>query len=277
MNLRYGKAAVTFYRTDGQRGIFAAEVRLDASGDNLLACYTEGDNSLIVATDSMKNFIHAMALEYRGASLEEFLAFLGGKFLATYPHTERIGLAARELPFTRERGSLFSRRHDEYTVADLTMDRTGILEHRCGLEALRLIKLTGSAFTGFIRDAYTTLPEMPDRPLLVHMNVYWRHRRFDDRVGSARVRDVVTEVFDGFVSQSIQHLVHEIGQRLLAQFPAIVEVAFEAENHLWDAALAEPGAPTRVYTDPRPPYGVIGLTLTRQEGTSPRVGRSTTR
>ncbi|MGH2374933.1 MAG: factor-independent urate hydroxylase [bacterium] len=264
MNLRYGKAAVTFYRTDGPGGIFAAEVRLDASGENLLPSYAEGDNSLIVATDSMKNFIHAMAVEYRGTSLADFLALLGEKFLATYPHIERIHLAARELPFARERGGIFSRRRDDYGVADLTMDRGGMRDHRCGLEALHLIKPTGSAFTGFIRDAYTTLPEMPDRPLLVHMNVYWRHRRFDDRVEGAQVRDVVTEVFDAFVSQSIQHLVHEIGRRLLARFPAIVEVSFEAENHLWDTArLPGAGAGARVYTDPRPGYGVIGLTLKR--------------
>ncbi|MGQ0551121.1 MAG: hypothetical protein ACT4PY_15795, partial [Armatimonadota bacterium] len=151
MNLSYGKAAVTFYRTDAREGIFAAEVRLDASGENLRPSYAEGDNSLIVATDTMKNFIHAMALEYRGASLVEFLAFLGEKFLATYPHIERIRLAARDLPFARERGGTFSRRYDDYGVSDLTMDRTGIVEHRCGIEALRLIKPAGSAFTGFIR------------------------------------------------------------------------------------------------------------------------------
>lgn len=262
MNLRYGKAAVTFYRTDVPGGIFAAEVRLDASGESLRPSYTEGDNSLIVATDTMKNFIHAMAAEYRESSLAAFLAFLGEKFLATYPHIERIRLSARELPFARERGAIFSRRRDDYGVAELTMDRAGIREHRCGLEALHLIKPTGSAFIGFIRDAYTTLPEMPDRPLLVHMNVYWRHRRFDDRIEGAQVRDVVTEVFDAFVSQSIQHLVHEIGRRLLARFPAIDEVSFEAENHLWDAARVA-GAGASVYTDPRPGYGVIGLTLTR--------------
>ncbi len=264
MSVRYGKAAVTFYRTDGHSGVFAAEVRLEAAGESLLPSYTSGDNSLVVATDTMKNFIHAMALEYSGTSLEEFLLFLGRKFLATYPHFEQIKLSARELPFARERGVIFSRRHDDYAVAEVTMGRTGILEHRCGLEALRLIKITGSAFTGFLRDAYTTLPEAADRPLLVHMNVYWRHGRFEDRIHSSQVRDVVTEVFEAFVSQSIQHLVHEMGRRLLARFPAIVEVSFEAENHLWDTARASEADPrVTVFTDPRPPYGVIGLTLKR--------------
>lgn len=264
MNIHYGKAAVTFYRTDGRSTVFAAEVSLDVSGDNLMPSFAQGDNTLIVATDTMKNFIHTMALEYEGASLEEFLEFLGRRFLVTYPHIERIRLRARELPFTRERGVLFSRSHDDHAVAELSMDRTGIVDHRSGIEALRLIKLTGSAFAGFIRDDYTTLPEMPDRPLLVHLNVYWRHRRVDERVPGADVRDVVTTAFDDFTSQSIQHLVHEMGRRLLAGFPAIVEVSFEAENHLWDTARVSEGDPRiKVYTDPRPPYGVIGLTLRR--------------
>ena len=53
-------------------------------GDNFLPAYTEGDNSAVVATDSMKNFILAKGLEYEGATLEGFLAELGRGFLETY-------------------------------------------------------------------------------------------------------------------------------------------------------------------------------------------------
>jgi len=266
VDVRYGKAAVTFYRADVRRGIFAAEVRLEATGGNLLPAYTRGDNSMVVATDTMKNFIHAMALEYSGASLEEFLALLGRTFLTAYPHIEHVHLRARELPFARERGVVYGPRHDDYAVAELGMDRGGVGDHRSGLESLRLIKLTGSAFAGFMRDVYTTLPDMGDRPLLVHLNVYWRHGTFEDRVAAAEVRAALVEVLDSFVSQSIQHLVHEIGQHLLARFPAIVEVTFDAENHLWDAGRSSDGdLPTTIYTDPRPPYGVVSLTLRRDQ------------
>ncbi|MBI4277817.1 MAG: hypothetical protein HY660_05120 [Armatimonadetes bacterium] len=44
-----------------------------------------------------------------------------------------------------------------------------------------------------------------------------------------------------------------------------VEVSFEAENHPWDTARVSDADPlVKVYTDPRPPYGVIGLTLRRE-------------
>ncbi len=264
MNTSYGKAAVSVYRTDGQNNLFAAEVRLDVLDEGLLPAYTQGDNSLVVPTDTMKNFIHAVALEFGGTSLEEFLDLVGRKFLATYGHFHRIHLHARELPFGRHSRVLFRRLYDDYGTAELTMDRTGILEHRSGREGLHLIKLTGSSFTQFFQDEYTTLPEMADRPLLVYLNAYWRHALYQQRVPSDAVREALCETFDTFVSKSIQQLVYEMGRRLLARFPPIIEVAFEAENHLWDTArVSELDPRIKVYSDPRPPYGVIGLTMTR--------------
>ncbi len=264
VNTQYGKAAVTVYRTDGQSTLFATEIRLDVVDEAILSAYTTGDNSLVVPTDTMKNFIHAIALDYEGTSLEEFLDVLGRKFLATYRHFDRVRLRARELTFARYSRVLFRRIYDDYGVAEVTMDRTGILSHRSGREALHLIKLTGSSFDRFRRDAYTTLPEMADRPLLVHLNVYWRHGKFEDRVPSEQVRGAVSETFDAFVSKSIQHLVYEMGRRLLDRFPPLVEVSFEAENHLWETArISDVDPRVKVYTDPRPPYGVIGLTLRR--------------
>jgi len=264
MTIHYGKAAVSVYRTDGVSTLFAAEVGIDVLGETFMPAYREGDNTLVVATDTMKNFVHATALEFDGDSLEDFLELLGTRFLETYRHVERIRLTARELGFARERDVLFQRRYDDEGVAELELDRTGILDHRCGRRALHLIKLTGSSFAGFTHDEHTTLPERSDRPLFIHLDVHWRHASFHDRVASERVRASVIATFDSFVSKSIQHLVHELGQRLLAEFPQLVEVWFEAQNRLWDTAQVSEADPrVEVYTDPRPPYGVIGLVLRR--------------
>ena len=73
MSIHYGKAEIGVYRTDGVSSLFAAEVTLDVFGENFMPAYTEGDNSLVVATDTMKNFVHANALEYDGESLEGLL------------------------------------------------------------------------------------------------------------------------------------------------------------------------------------------------------------
>ncbi len=264
MTVSYGKAAVTVYRTDGQRTLFGAELQLEVLDDGVLPAYTTGDNSLVVPTDTMKNFIHTTALDYPGTSLEELLDLVGRKFLSTYRHFSTIRLRAREVPFARQSAALFRRLYDDYGIAEMTLTRTGIGEYRSGREALHLVKLTGSSFAQFYRDAYTTLPEMADRPLLVHLNVYWRAQEFLDYVDGAVVREVLCETFDAFVSKSIQHLVYEMGQRLLARFPRLLDVSFEAENHLWDTAQTLQADPrVKVYTEPRPPYGVIGYTVKR--------------
>jgi hypothetical protein len=56
----------------------------------------------------------------------------------------------------------------------------------------------------------------------------------------------------------------EMGLRALAAFPELAEISFTGENRLWDTAQVwGPDERVRVYTDPRPPYGQIELTLGR--------------
>jgi urate oxidase len=124
----------------------------------------------------------------------------------------------------------------------------------------------------FARDEYTTLPERRDRPLFIYLDVFWRYADPAHAAGtdpsryipSEQVRDFVQVVFHDFVSMSIQHLIHEMGTRLLARFPHMAEVSFEAQNRLWDTAFeSQSNERLKVYTDPRPPYGLIRLTLRR--------------
>ena len=303
-SIRYGKRQVTVYRThaapltgvapipeSGFQGatntLFAAEVDVEVLGENFLPAYTEGDNSNVVATDTMKNFVLSMALSYPGATLEGFLDYLGRQFLATYAQMQGLRLSGREQPFHAARvpgadgftdsGVLFHRAHDDYHYATLEFTRQGdgvaVTGHQCGRLGLQMIKVTGSAFTRFVRDAYTTLPERVDRPLFIYLDLFWRYGDVADMldlrrgryVAAAQVRDVAATVFHEFVSLSIQHLIHEMGQRLLARFPQLSEVAFDAQNRLWDSvATSETDERVKVYCDPRPPYGNIGLVLTRE-------------
>ncbi len=272
-DIHYGKAEVSFYRTHATRILFAAQVTVDVLGDNFLPAYTEGDNANVVATDTMKNFVHAMALEYAGATLEGFAAFLSARFLETYPPMHRLRVTARELPFVAHSDKLLSPLAGDFGTVELEADRQGVRALRCGRRNLRLVKLTGSSFRSFVRDAYTTLPEAADRPLYIFLDVHWRYADLADGVRedaapipSDQVGAVVRSVFDDFVSMSIQHLVHEMGQRLLARFPQIAEVSLEAQNRLWDTAAVSAADPRiRVYSDPRPAHGIIGLTLTRDD------------
>jgi urate oxidase / 2-oxo-4-hydroxy-4-carboxy-5-ureidoimidazoline decarboxylase len=269
--IRYGKHNVSFYRTHPDRGLLAGRVSIDVFGDNFLPAYTEGDNREVVATDTMKNFVYAMALEYQGASHEGFAAFLGRRFLTTYPPMQSLRLFVEEIPFAIHSPKLLSPLRDDYGTVELQVERDRLQTLRCGRRNLRLVKLTGSAFKDFARDAYTTLPERSDRPLFIYLDVHWRYRRIEDgvsdgpaRIASEAVRDSVIATFDDFVSMSIQHLVHEMGTRLLDRFESMSEVSFEAQNRLWDTSKVSEADPAiRVFSDPKPAHGVIGLTLNR--------------
>jgi urate oxidase len=267
----YGKLRVPLHRVvthdDGRHDLLACEVDVEVLGENFTAAYTEGDNSAVVATDTMKNFILREALAYDGETLEGLLAFLGRGFLRTYPVMEAVRMTARELRFDRLSPKLFARERGDHGTATVELDGERVAEARSGRHDLWLLKVTGSAFTRFARDEYTTLPERVDRPLFIRLDADWRYADPADAEGerhvpSRDVRDHLAATFDDFVSESIQHLVHEMGRRALDRWPQLAEIAFRAENHTRDPA-GEDGA-RKVYTDPFPAQGLITLTLGRE-------------
>lgn len=269
--ISYGKASVPVYRHGSGPFLMAAEVDVEVFGGNFLPAYTEGDNSAVVATDSIKNFVLRETGTWSGTTLEGLLDHLGRRLLSTYEQMEGLRVTGRELRFDRVGTSevLFSRSRDDRGVAVLDFERAGGAPRLSGLRAARegieLLKLTGSAFTHFVRDGYTTLPERGDRPLWIGLDVGWRYLDAADgveeergrHVAPAAVRDACAEVFDRFVSESIQHLVNEMGVALLERFPPLAEVSFAARN------LTRDPAGEGVYTDPFPAHGTITLTLTR--------------
>jgi urate oxidase len=300
----YGKRRVPVYRvqaaelmgvtpipesafTGRNNRVLALEVDVEVLGGGFLASYTEGDNTGLVATDSMKNFIIRQALDFDGATIEGFLDVLGRGFLSTYPQIRALRVEGRELPFVAApvpNGDgtfvpsevLFDRIDADYAMASIEMATNGeaveTKDHRSGRIGMRLMKTTGSAFTRFLRDGYTTLPDRGDRPLFITLDLHWRYRDLSDLLGgdparyvpAEQVRDVVRVVFHEFVSESIQHLVHEFGQRLLDRFSQLSEVSFRAENRTRDPYGESPDDPRiRVYSDPFPAYGEITLTMRR--------------
>jgi len=260
VRISYGKLRVPVHRITGD-DVFACEVDVEVLGDNFAAAYTEGDNSAVVATDTMKNFILREALGHHGDTLEGFLAYLGERLLDTYPVMESVRVTGRELRFDRLQGKVFSRSADDHAVAAVELGRDGTRAVRAGRHGLMLLKTSGSAFTRFARDEYTTLPERGDRPLFIRLDVEWGYGEPDTYVDPKLVRDHLTATFDDFISESIQHLVYEMGTRLLADHAALSEVSFTAENLTRDPVGEQDGR--RVYTDPFPAQGLITLTLTR--------------
>jgi len=309
--ISYGKLRVPLYRvyasplsgvppipessfTGRANTLVGLEIDLEVFGESFLPAYTEGDNSRVVATDSMKNVILQQTLTYDGATMEGLLAHLGSYFLATYDDMERLRLTAREIPFApayvparegqgfTDSAVLFERHHGSYSTATLSMERGEhggmvVTDHRCGRNGLEMLKVTGSSFTRFVRDANTTLPERGDRPLFIDLDISWRYADTADMLASnysryvpaEQIRDLAQTVFHEFVSESIQHLAHEMGMRILARFPQLAEVSFEAHNRTPDpVATSNTDDKIKVYSSPFPAYGLIRLTVRRGDGDS---------
>ena len=136
--------------------------------------------------------------------------------------------------------------------------RGGTVETRSGIEGFRLLRLNGSAFKGFVRDEYTTLPDIANRPLHMWLDLDWTYTGPAASTPAGAVRAIVYDTFARFESGSIQQIIYHIGQRDACGVPAIAEVNLEANNRTWDT-IARTGRSRGVYTDARPPYGCLGL------------------
>ena len=109
--LCYGKGDVFAYRTyakpltgitpipesnfSGRNNvILGTNIKVAVSGKDFAPSFTEGDNSLVIATDSMKNFIQRHLATYIGSTLEGFAAYVSEAFLDKYPQIESVKLIA---------------------------------------------------------------------------------------------------------------------------------------------------------------------------------------
>ncbi|MDR4436350.1 factor-independent urate hydroxylase [Bacillus tequilensis] len=303
--MSYGKGNVFAYRTflkpltgvkqipessfsGRDNTVVGVDVTCEIGGDAFLPSFIDGDNTLVVATDSMKNFIQRHLASYEGTTIEGFLHDVAHRFLNTYSHMDTITLTGEEIPFEampvydaqelRTSQLVFRRSRNERARSVLKAERTGdtitIKEQYSEIIDLQLVKVSGNSFVGFIRDEYTTLPEDGNRPLFVHLNIGWHYENTNDAyasdparyVAAEQVRDLASAVFHELETPSIQNLIYHIGCRILTRFPQLTDVTFQSQNHTWDTVVEEiPGSKGKVYTEPRPPFGFQRFTVTRED------------
>ncbi len=270
----YGKADVTVYRLNrdgrvpaGRSPVFGANVKMLTWGGAFWPTYLTGDNTGLIATDSMKNFIHRETFVFTEFGLENYCRFIGRKFLDTYPQVEGLQMSAFQIPYAGLDGGIaFVPSGPDQAFARIEMTREGVVGAVSGLRGLKLLRLRGSSFQGFVRDHHTTLPDRPSRVLHMWLDMEWSYANLDaafsDGAITARTRGIVMDIFKSFESGSIQQIIHQMGTKIFADIPEIAELRFEATNRTWDV-VEERGEELGVYIEPAAPYGILGLTLTR--------------
>jgi urate oxidase len=238
------------------------------------AAHTDGDNSMVVATDTMKNTAYAFAAEHLAGSIESYASALAGHFLEP-EQVDRATVNVREHAWHpidingRPAPDAFVRSGEGTRVATVVAGRDAVVVE-AGIEDLVVMKTTRSAFSGFPRDRYTTLPETEDRLMATKVTAIWRYGAPDvdfDATWRA-VHATLLEVFADHDSPSVQTSIWIMAKAMLERHEELDEVRMVLPNlHHWTVDLAPFGVANdrQVYISTTEPHGLIEATVRRSE------------
>lgn len=274
----YGKSAIRLVRVD--RHVTPHRVRdltiaIALEGD-FAASYRDGDNSAVIATDTMKNTAYALAGEHLTGSIEQYGFALVNHFLAAGAAVERVRVAIDEHAW-RPIGpapDAFTREGSETRTARLARGRSGPMSTTAGISDLAVMKTARSAFEGFPRDRFTTLKETSDRIMATKVNASWAYdpaaTDLDDYDASyAAIRSTLLGIFADHHSVSVQASIWIVGKAILERHPEVESVSMSLPNlHHWTVDLSPFGLENdrEVYVSTTEPHGLIEATIRRSAG-----------
>ena len=236
----YGKSRSPADKSHPQRSAarpieYAVDIRLD--GD-FAGSYLDGDNSKIVATDSMKNTVYVLAKERDFSSPEEFAMILVEHFVKTYPQVSASSVTVRQSAWNRV--PVDGKPHDhafvsggaELHIASAKASRDQKTTISGGVADLLVLKTTRSAFKGFVMDRYRTLKDADDRIFATSVTATWDFSTAPEDFASAfdRIRDAILTIFAAQMSFAVQQTMFAMGQAALAAVPEITRIALRLPN-----------------------------------------------
>jgi urate oxidase len=203
------------------------------------------------------------------ASLPDFARALVEHFLE---HPSVTGALARlsEHPWQRLAGDhphAWQRGAGGTRVEEVRADPGG-MGHSAGIEDLLVLRSSGSAFEGFDRDRFTTLPETGDRILATAVAARWEYREGSAGLEAAwgRVRDRLLDAFTDHHSPSVQFTLYRMGEAVLEAHPEIDRIHLSLPNrHHLPFDVSRFGVEDRgeVFHATTEPYGLIEATVER--------------
>src|SRR5215471_9728353 len=240
---QYGKAetrVVRIYRDTERHEIRDLCVSTALRGD-FAAAHLTGDQASVLPTDSQKNTSYAYARERGVGEIEDYALALAGHFVADIGPVTRAHVDVEEYGWERVpvggtgHAHTFVRTgHEVRTTSVTTVEAGGVAESWVisGLRDLVVLKSTGSSFTGFLKDRYTTLAEATDRILATSLTARWRYAGTGIAWGEAfgQVRQILLERFAEVESNALQQTLWEMGSSVLAARDDIAEIRLSAPN-----------------------------------------------
>ena len=272
----YGKSRVRLMkvvRLAGRHEIQSLTLNIALEGD-FDAIHIDGDNSLCLPTDTMKNTVYALAGQNDG--LEQVEAFgrrLAGHFLDNNVQVSRVVIDIREHAWKRMKFTdaphphSFVRGSREERTAKINATRDAVTVES-GIEDLVVLKTAQSGFVGFIKDKYTTLPEVSDRILATSIKAGWRYADVENATDEVwqSIRRSILKTFADHDSLSVQHTLYAMGKAVLEQFSEVDEIAFSLPNiHCLPVDISKFGLEDKncIFIPTDEPHGLIEARLTR--------------
>jgi urate oxidase len=214
---------------------------------NELDRFTKADNSPVVATDSIKNTVYIKAKEHPVNPPELYAAILGQHFLDTYAHISTANISITVHRWTRmvldgkAHPYSFFRDGAETRQVECVVSRKGGIKIQSGIKGLLVLKSTGSAFHGFVRDEFTTLAETWDRILSTDIDCTWDWTalptvaavqeatpKFD--AAWQATRDITMKTFAEDDSASVQATMYKMCEQILEAVPEVEKTGYKLPN-----------------------------------------------
>jgi urate oxidase len=280
---QYGKAEVRLVHVDRstpRHVITDVNVTSQLFGD-FAETHLTGSNADVIATDTQKNTVYALARTGGITTIEEFALRMARNFVDKYAQVSGARQEIEQYGWGRIETS-GSGPHDHAFVRGGTETRTVVVTKRgeaetviSGLTDLVVLKSTGSEFWGFPEVEYTSLVETTDRILATAVSARWRygttsqendHADWDKSFAS--VRQIMLDHFAGTHSYSLQQTLYAMGQGVLEAHPEIAEIRFSMPNkHHFLVDLSHWGLdnPNEVWYAADRPYGLIEAAVTRDD------------
>lgn len=274
----YGKSEIRLVKVSRRPdGHDLRDVTVDAQleGD-FDAAYLSGDNTGLLATDTMRNAVYALALERPLEEVESFGQRLVAHFLEAGPGVTRARVHIVEHPWARLEVSgrphehAFERGSGGNRVATVVGDGGGAggIQIQAGIDDLFVLKTTGSGWEGFLRDRYTSLPETSDRILATIITARWSYREREIDFGASwrGVRETILEAFADHYSPSVQFTLHHMGMAVLDARSEVERISFSLPNRhhlLYDLGRFGLENRNEIFHATSEPYGLIEGTVER--------------
>jgi urate oxidase len=272
----YGKSGIRLFKVKrgaGRHELWDLDVAVALEGD-FEAAHAEGDNAGLLATDTMRNTVYALAKDHLTGSIEEFGLALVDHFLEAGPTVERAKVTITQFPW--DRIEVNGRGHEHSFVrgsGERTAKVTGVEGGRsveAGLDNLLVMKTTQSGWEGFLKERFTTLPDTDDRILATVVTADWSYGKtaeldFDGLWGS--VRDRILATFTDHYSPSVQNTLYRIGRAVLEAFPEVekIRLSFPNKHHIpYDLSRFGMENENEIFWATDEPYGLIEGTVERE-------------